>query len=324
MGISRKQALECLQSDDLIGIGMEAGAVRRRLHPEGVVGYVVAGSVVCSGRDLEGRAAGDASLGDALEEIEVQVLSQVGEVMAMGGTAVRLAGNGWGAGGVGWFERMLRSMRKRSPAIWIEGFSAAEVVAIARLDGAGPRDTIARLRDAGLDSIGGQDGGVERRDWVEVHRAAHELGMRTTAAMSFGGSETAEDRVEFMETVRRLQEETGGFAAFVPCRGGGPLDGPTAVECLKTLAVSRMVLDNIENVQAGWSLTGSTAQGLKVLQTGLRFGANDAGPVMVGGAAWTGAQVGTQTGEEDVRRVIRDAGFRPVERDGPYRTMFLN
>jgi cyclic dehypoxanthinyl futalosine synthase len=118
--------------------------------------------------------------------------------------------------------------------------------------------------------------------------------------------------VDFLEAVRRLQEETGGFTAFVPVSAEAPngreLDGVTAVERLKTLAISRMFLDNVDNVQASW-----TGQGLKVLQMGLRFGANDLGAA--------GEAGGT---EEDLRRIIRDAGFRPVQRDTPYRTMFLN
>jgi 2-iminoacetate synthase ThiH len=124
--------------------------------------------------------------------------------------------------------------------------------------------------------------------------------MRTTA---FGGGETLEQRVDFLEAVRGLQEETGGFGAFAAVSAEAPnereLDGVTAVERLKTLAIARMFLDNIENVQAS-----GTAQGLKVLQTGLRFGANDVGPVR--------PEAGS---EEDVRRIIRDAGFRPAQRD---------
>ena len=110
----------------------------------------------------------------------------------------------------------------------------------------------------------------------------------------------------------RLQEETGGFTAFVPMAadapGGRDLDGVTAVERLKTLAIARMFLDNVENMQAI-----RAGHGLKVLQTGLRFGGNDVGPVAEGAGS-----------EEDVRRIIRDAGFRPAQRDAVYRAMFLN
>ena len=160
------------------------------------------------------------------------------------------------------------------------------------------RDTIARLRDAGLDSIPGGgaeilDDDVRKRiarlkcrteDWVSVHRTAHQLGMRTTATMMFGVGETFEQRINHFEVVRRLQEETGGFTAFIPwsfqpghtALGGRGWDEATRVEYLKVLAISRLYLDNIENVQASW-----VTQGLKVLEMGLHFGGNDVGSVML-------------------------------------------
>jgi cyclic dehypoxanthinyl futalosine synthase len=270
MGISREQALDCFRSDDLVGIGMEADAVRRRLHPEGVVSYAVDGIVDCA----------------ALKNLD----------------AVCEA------------EALLRGIRKRFPELWIEGLAAAEVRAVAARWGFGLRETIARLVDAGLDSIAGDGVGLAGgnvAEWVEVHGVAHGLGMRTTAEMVFGGGETLEQRLDYLEAVRRLQEETGGFAAFAPVSAEAPnrrdLDGVTAVERLKTLAIARMFLDNIENVQAS-----GTTQGLKVLQMGLRFGANDVGPVR--------PEAGS---EEDVRRIIRDAGFRPAQRDMAYRAMML-
>ena len=151
-------------------------------------------------------------------------------------------------------------------------------------------------------------------EWAAVHRAAHGLGLQTVATMTFGAGETLEQRVGFLEAVRRLQEETGGFSAFIPVAGDAPggreLDGVTAVERLKTLAIARMFLDNIENVQAS-----RAGQALKVLQMALRFGGNDVGSV----TAESGGS------EEDVRRIIRDAGFRPA-RSGMavYRAMFLS
>lgn len=272
---------------------MEADAVRRRLHPEGVVSYVVSGCVTADG-----------SLDAACDEIA--------ETVEMGGTGVRLIGL---TGGIETLEGLFRGVRQRFPSLWIEGLTAGETVALARHRGVGLQETIARLRGAGMDSIAGNGAALSLPEWASVHRAAHGLGMRTAATMVFGAGETLEQRVDFLEAVRRLQEETGGFCAFVLVAAAGPggreLDAATAVERLKTLAIARMFLDNIENVQSS-----RAGQGLKVLQTGLRFGANDAGPVDVGAVNGGSA--------EDVRRVIRDAGFRPAERDALYRTMFLN
>ena len=218
---------------------------------------------------------------------------------------------------------------------------ASEILAIAEYSGISVRDTIARLRDAGLASIPG--GGAEilddevrhriarlkcsTADWLLVHRTAHQLGMRTTATMMFGVGETFEHRVNHFEEVRRLQEETGGFTAFIPwsfqptntALGGHGWDEATSVEYLKVLAIARLYLDNVENVQSSW-----VTQGLKVLQMGLHFGGNDVGSVMLEENVVKAAGTANRTTEEELRRLIRDAGFKPVQRDTLYRTMFLN
>jgi cyclic dehypoxanthinyl futalosine synthase len=322
MGISREQALECFQSDDLIGIGMEADAVRRRLHPEGVVSYAVEGAIRLRTSD------------SSIEEL----CAAIRETVEQGSTGVRLVSGTGSEGqvcGIEWFEGILRGIRQNFPSLWIEGPSATEIVALAKDRGYEVRETIARLRDAGMDSIASDDAQTQcsprccgTAEWLAVHRAAHGLGMRTVATLRFGAGETLEQRVDFLEAVRQLQEETGGFAAFVPvaaeAASGRELDAVTAVEQLKTLAVARVFLDNIENIQ----LNGAS-QGLKVLQMGLRFGANDAGSVTpqgIGAKAGFGEYAATanHASEEDLRRIIRDAGFQPVQRDTPYRMMFLN
>jgi cyclic dehypoxanthinyl futalosine synthase len=142
--------------------------------------------------------------------------------------------------------------------------------------------------------------------------------MPTVATMHFGAGNAQEQRVAFLEAVRLLQEETGGFTAFIPRslpsrNADSGWDGPTAVEQLKTLAIARIFLDNIQNIQLS-----AAAQELKVLQMGLRFGANDAGSVTPQATATN------HTSEEDLRRIIRDAGFQPVQRDMAYRAMMLN
>ena len=320
MGISREQALECFRSDDLIGLGMEADAVRRRLHPEGVVTYAVGCSLDCAAL-LGGGAGAEARVDAACAEIEAAVRNGATSVRLLSGADVVRDG----MYGPAWIEGVLRELRRRVPAAWIEGLPAAKVAEIAVRCGISGREVIARMRDAGLDAIAGD--GPELNDtagvarWIDVHRAAHGVGMRTCAEMIFGAGETAEQRVDSLEAVRRLQEETGGFAAFVPTAAPAPngrqLDSVTAVERLKTLAVARMFLDTIENVQADGAASG--IDGLKVLQTALRFGANDAGTVMVAGDRLP--SVGTS--EEDLRRIIRDAGFRPAERDAAYRAMMV-
>jgi len=269
------------------------------------------------------------------------IYDKIRETLEMGGTGVLMQGGIHPDLKIDWFERLFRGIKDRFPTIWLHCLSASEILAIAEYSELSLRDTIMRLRDAGLDSIPG--GGAEilddevrhriarlkckTQDWVDVHRTAHSLGMRTTATMMFGVGENFEQRVNHFEVVRQLQEETGGFTAFIPwsfqpqntALGGRGWEEATSVEYLKTLAVSRMYLDNIENVQSSW-----VTQGLKVLQMGLRFGGNDVGSVMLEENVVKAAGTSNCTTEEELRRIIRDAGFKPVQRDTLYRTMFLN
>ncbi len=283
MGISREQSLDCFASDDLIGIGMEADAVRRRLHPEGVVTYGMSRVVDCGAKDI---------------------LSEIQAAEDMGATGVVLAG------GFQAVASVLSEVRQRFPKMWLQGLSTVEIAA----SGLPAPEAIAQLRQIGLDCIGGPVAEVPNDSWVSIHRAAHLTGMRTTARVVFGAGETASERLAGFEQIRLLQAETGGFDAVAPvsfhAAGGRELDETTAVEYLKTLAVARIYLDTIENVEADW-----TTQGLKVLQMGLRFGANDVGSVAV-------EQTKGAT-EEELRRVIRDAGFQPVQRELGYRAMLV-
>ena len=348
MPLTRQQALEYFRSDDLIGLGMEADAVRRKLHPEGVVSYIIDRNInytnFCTEyctfcafyRPLKGKMAAEGYILDF-----ATIYDKIAETIEMGGTGVLMQGGLHPDLKIEWFERLLRGIKQRFPQIWLHCFSASEILAIAEYSDLSVRDTIMRLRDAGLNSIPG--GGAEilddevrhriarlkcsTADWVLVHSTAHQLGMRTTATMMFGVGETFEHRVNHFEQVRRLQEETGGFTAFIPwsfqptntALGGRGWDEATSVEYLKVLAISRLYLDNIENVQSSW-----VTQGLKVLQMGLRFGGNDVGSVMLEENVVKAAGTSNHTTEEELRRVIRDAGFKPVQRDTLYTTMFLN
>jgi cyclic dehypoxanthinyl futalosine synthase len=311
MGITRQQAIDCFASDDLIGIGMEADALRRSLHPEGVVSYTIDHPLDCSDPDLN------------------ILYDCVRKTVEMGATGVLLQGDPRQRVSLDRYESLFTGIKQRFLEVWLHGLSATQILALAATEQVSLRDAIARLRDAGLDSIASNaiilNDEVRQRvapdkcsaaDWVNVHRTAHQLGLSTTATMIFGVGETIAQRIDHLELLRELQQETGGFTAFTPLAyQAGTEAEPTAVEYLKTLAVSRLYLDNIENLQGSWA-----TQGLKVLQMGLRFGGNDVGSVLLeehfgkpGGAT-----------EEELRRVIREAGFKPVQRDTLYRTMFLN
>src|SRR6266404_647779 len=348
MSLTRQQALDLFRSDDLIGVGMEADSLRRKLHPDGVASYVIDRNINYTNFCTEyctfcafyapvkgpGRAKGYTLDYDTIYE-------KIRETVELGGTGVLMQGGLHPDLKLEWYEELMRGIKQRFPQVWLHCFSASEILHFAELNGISVRDTIVRLRDAGLDSIPG--GGAEilddevrfriarlkclTQDWVHVHRTAHQLGMRTTATMMFGVGETLEQRVNHLQVVYDLQEETGGFTAFIPwtfqpqntALGGRHWEEATSVEYLKTLAVARLFLSNIHNVQSSW-----VTQGLKVCQLGLRFGGNDVGSVMLEENVVKAAGVSNCTTEEELRRIIRDAGFRPVQRDTLYRTFFVN
>jgi cyclic dehypoxanthinyl futalosine synthase len=342
--ISREEALELFQSDDLIGLGMEADAVRRKWHPEGIVTYIIDRNINYTNFCTEycTFCAFYRPMGHEEGYILSQgtIFAKIQETLDLGGTGVLMQGGLHPDLKIEWYEDLFRAIKRRFP-IHLHCLSAPEVTNIAEVSGLNLRDTIARLRDAGLDSIPG--GGAEILDddvrqrisrlkcsvqeWVDVHRTAHELGMRTTATMMFGCGETFEQRINHLELVRNLQEETGGFTAFIPwpfqrentSLGRFIKEEATAVEYLQMLAISRIYLDNIEHIQSSW-----VTPGLKTCQLGLRFGGNDVGSIMIEENVVSAAGAHHRATEEELRRLIRDAGFIPKQRDTLYRTYFLN
>lgn len=342
--ITRQQAIDLFKSDDLVSLGMEADAVRKRLHPEGIVSYIIDRNINYTNFCTEycSFCAFYRPLGHEEGYIlpKELILAKIQETIDLGGTGILMQGGLHPHLKIEWYEDLLRTIKGRFN-IWCHCFSAPELVNIAEVSGLSLRDTIARLRDAGLDSIPGGgaeilDDGVRHRisrlkcstqEWIDVHRTAHSLGMRTTATMMFGTNETIEQRLNHFDIVREIQEDTGGFTAFIPwffqrentSLGRFVKQEATAVEYLKMLALSRIYLDNILNIQASW-----VTPGLKVCQLGLRFGGNDVGSIMIEENVVSAAGTHHRATEEQLRRLIRDAGFVPKQRDTLYQTYFLN
>ena len=344
MRISKLQAIEILESDDLIGIGMEADAARRKFHPGQIATYIIDRNInhtnfcteYCSfcafyrpmGHE-EGYVLPKETIGQKIQE-----------TIDVGGTGVLMQGGVNPELKIGYFEDLF-SWIKKNYAIHLHCLSAPEILTIAEVSGLTIADTIRRLRDAGLDSIPGAGAEIlddevrhsiarlkcNTADWIDVHRSAHKLGVKTTATMMFGCGETYEHRVNHLETLRQMQDETGGFTAFIPwpfqpentALGRRVKQEVTGIEFLKTLALCRLYLDNFVNVQTSW-----VTQGLKVCQMGLRFGGNDVGSVMLEENVVRQAGASHCATEEDLRRMIRGAGFIPKQRDTLYQTMFLN
>ena len=342
--MTRQEAIDLFASDDLIGIGMAADALRRKLHPEGVVTYIIDRNINYTNFCTEYcsfcafyRPMGHKEGYILPKEV---IFEKIQETIDLGGTGILMQGGLHPELKIEWYEDLFRSIKERF-TIHLHCLSAPEVTNIAEVSGLSLRDTIARLRDSGLDSIPG--GGAEILDdavrhrisrlkcgtdeWMAVHRTAHQLGMRTTATMMFGCGETIEQRMNHFDLVRNLQEETGGFTAFIPWTfqrentslGRFVKEEATGVEYLKTLAISRLYLPNILNVQSSW-----VTQGLKTCQVGLKFGGNDVGSIMIEENVVSQAGARNRASEEDLRRIIRDAGFVPKQRDTLYRTYFLN
>lgn len=327
MGITRQQALDCFASDDLIGIGMEADAVRRSLHPEGVVSYGLDGYL-----DLQQEPAAESGSAEGLVA-EERSLRDIRNVLHAGGTGISVSDGVPTQQGLARTVQLLRTMKMMFPQLQMRGYSASTILGVAERSRLPVRDILLQLHDAGLQSLGGDDAGILQDEvrqrgghvqcgteaWIGVHRAAHQLGMQSTASMTFGAGETSTHRFEHLQALRDLQDETGGFTVFELLAwkptGQMTMEEATSVEFLKMLAISRMVVDNIENFQTSWS-----AQGVKVLQMALRFGSNDLGSLQTGKPV---GGSGKGTTEEELRRVTRDAGFKPVQRDLLYRTMFL-
>lgn len=341
--MTTQEALELFNSEDLIGIGMAANEVRRKKTDPRVATYQIDRNInytnfcteYCSFcafyRPLGAKDGYILPLEDIYQKIQ--------ETIELGGTGVLMQGGLHPDLRIEFYENMLSSIKQKFPQIHLHCFSAPEVTCMAEVSGLSLRDTIARLRDAGLDSIPG--GGAEILDdeirariarlkctseeWEKVHRAAHALGMRTTATMMFGCGEEFPHRVNHLERVRRIQEDTGGFTAFIPwifapenTPLGKKVPQTTAFDYLKTLAISRIYLDNIDHVQSSW-----LTPGIKICQVGLQFGADDVGSILIEENVVHAAGVRNRTNEVELRRIISDAGFIPAQRDTLYRSYFL-
>ncbi|HEV2200540.1 MAG TPA: cyclic dehypoxanthinyl futalosine synthase [Bryobacteraceae bacterium] len=342
--MARAEAIELFQSNDLIGLGMAADAVRRKLHPEGVVSYIIDRNINYTNFCTEycSFCAFYRPMGhpEGYLHSKETIFAKIEETIALGGTGILMQGGLHPDLKIEWYEDLLRSIKQRFD-IWCHCFSAPEITNIAKVSGLSLHDTLARLRDAGLDSLPG--GGAEvldddvrqrisrlkctTQEWIDVHRTCHQVGLRSTATMMYGTGESIDQRMNHFDIVRRIQEDTGGFTAFIPWAfqreytslGRFVKEEATAVEYLKMLALSRLYFENIENIQSSW-----VTPGLKTCQIGLRFGGNDVGSIMIEENVVSAAGTHNRATEEELRRMIRDAGFVPKQRDTLYRTYYLN
>jgi cyclic dehypoxanthinyl futalosine synthase len=338
--ISDAEALELLESKDLVAVGKAADQLRaRRTDPDRIT-FIIDRNVnytnVCV-TDCDFcafyRRPGDRAEGYLLPK--TVIYKKVEETLAIGGTGVLMQGGHHPDLGVDYYEDLFRSLKERYP-VHLHALSPPEVQHIARRSKLSIPATLTRLRDAGLDSIpgGGAEILVDRvrdviapkktrtADWLNVMRHAHRLGMSTTATMMYGHVETLAERIEHMRRIRELQDETHGFRAFISWTFQpegtrlAPLveHHPTSFEYLLTQAVSRIYLDNVDHIQSSW-----VTQGMKIGQVALEFGADDLGSVMIEENVVSAAGTTHRASTDDFVRAIKALGKTPVQRDTLYR-----
>jgi cyclic dehypoxanthinyl futalosine synthase len=334
--IEKEEAIS-LFNWDLYELGYLADTVRWRLHPEPVVTYIVDRNINYSNICISGckfcafwRPKGHK---EAYVLSKKELAQKIEETIALGGIQILLQGGLHPDWTIAEYEELLSWIKTNYPQIWIHGLSAPEVAHIAKNSGLSIEGTLKRLKQAGLDSIPG--GGAEilvdrvRKElsprkcdsatWLKVMETAHKLGIKTTATMMFGHIETHTERIEHMLKIRALQDKTGGFTAFIlwPFQPKNTalshLRAVGAYEYLKTLAIARIVLDNIPNLQASW-----VTQGAKIGQLSLFFGANDMGSLMIEENVVAATGVRFRMKEEEMCHLIKQAGFRPQRRNMVY------
>lgn len=337
--ITRAEAIDLLKNAELLTLGKAADNIRRTLHPEKRVTFVVDRNVnytnICSSKCKFCAFYRDHDAEDAYVLSKMEILDKIKELVAMGGTQLLMQGGLNRNLKIEFFEELFKEIKQCFPEVQNHSLSPAEIDNIAAVSGLTLDETLARLKHVGLDSIPG--GGAEIlvdevrqkispekigwQRWSEVMLKAASLGMPTTATMMFGASESPEDIVEHIFRLRELQAAGASFTAFIPWTyqpGNTELGGLTAtgVEYLRVLAIGRIILDNIQNVQASW-----VTQGAKMAQLALFFGANDLGGTMLEENVVAAAGCSFRMSQQEMIELIRGAGFLAVQRNTTYSTV---
>lgn len=330
--INRLEALTLLTEAPLLALGDMTGWIRRRLHPDPVITYVVDRNINYTNVCISGCRF--CAFYRHPDHPEAYILSKaslarkIEETLDLGGTQILLQGGMHPDLTLDDYEAMLRFIKKRFD-IHIHGFSPPEIHYLAEKENMTVAAVLDRLKTAGLGSIPG--GGAEilmnrvrqrisprkctADQWLDVMRSAHLQGLRTTATMMFGHVEAPEDIIDHLLKIRALQDETGGFTAFIPWTFQPrntriEVEPATSVEYLRVLSLSRIVLDNVQNIQASW-----VTQGAKIAQVALAFGANDLGSTMIEENVVAAAGVHFKLPEAEIIRLIENAGYTARQRD---------
>ena len=331
------EGIQLTQCNDLAMLGAAANAVTRRLHPESFrtynidrnINYTNVCTAVCDFCAFYRGPKSDE--GYVLERSEL--LKKIEETVALGGDQILMQGGLHPKYKLDWYEEMLSDIKSHFPQLNVHGFSPPEIFHFTKLNNCSLEEVLSRLKAAGLGSLpgGGAEilvdrvrseitrGKVMTDDWLDVMRVWHQLGGRSSATMMFGHVETLEERIEHLERLRQLQDETGGFTAFI-CWTFQPdntqmsdVTPAGSFEYLKMQAIARLYLDNIANIQSSW-----VTQGLKVGQLSLVYGANDMGSLMIEENVVAEAGTVHYLTLDQMRSAISDLGFTPRQRNVHY------
>lgn len=339
--LTKQEALDLLRNSPLLELGRQAYEVKQKLHKDKITTFIVdrninytnicnAGCKFCAFK----RGVNDE---DGYVLSNETIATKIEELIAIGGTQILFQGGVHPKLKIEYYEELTEFIHTRFPQITIHGFSAAEIAYIAKVSEISEKEVLKRLQAKGLSSIPGAGAEIlvdrvrniispnkqNTEGWLGVHRAAHEIGMRTTATMMFGSVETDKEIVEHLDRLRELQDETGGFRAFIlwsfqpdntPLFKEHPhITKATSNRYLRILALARLYLDNFKNLQSSW-----VTQGSHIGQTALFFGANDMGSTMMEENVVAAAGAANRMAEDEIVRLIKDAGEIPAKRNTAY------
>ncbi len=335
------EAVELIEKADLKLLGKMARERKKELHPKGVTTFVVDRNInytnicwvnckFCAFYTHEKKE-------DAYILTCDEIDKKIEELIAIGGTQILFQGGVHPKLEIEWYEDLVEHIHKKYPTITIHGFSAIEIDYIAKRSNLSVKKVLERLKKKGLSSIPGAGAEIlsdrvrdiiapkklDKDRWLEVHREAHKLGIKSTATMMYGTVETVREIVEHWNLIRELQDETGGFRAFIMWsyqsdntelkRELPTISKTTPNQYLRYVAVARLFLDNVKNIQSSW-----VTQGSHIGQLALQFGANDLGSTMMEENVVSSAGVTNSMNQEEMISLIRDIGENPAKRDTAY------
>ena len=342
--LTKQEALDLIQNADLKTLGQMATARKKELHPKGITTFVIDRNInytnicwvdckFCAFYRHEKDA-------DAYVLTFDEIDAKIEELLEIGGTQILFQGGVHPKLKIEWYEDLVEHIHTKYPQITIHGFSSIEIDFIAKVSRISVEEVLTRLHKKGLASIPGAGAEIlsdKVRDiiapkkidsevWIDIHRKAHKLGIKSTATMMYGTIESDEDIVEHFDMIRKLQDETGGFRAFIMWSFQGQntellrlmpeMDKPSSNRYLRLLAVARLYLDNVVNIQSSW-----VTQGPYIGQMALRFGANDLGSTMMEENVVSSAGAAFSMAKDEMVHLIRDIGETPAIRNTAYETL---